>query len=144
MKQLYLLFGLLTFFIVETQAQKPRFNKEEFRSHQEAFLTKEASLTTQEAKQFFPLYFELQDKKEVCNREAWEQIRKAGKDNLTDAEYMKIIEATIQSRITSDKLDMEYVKKYKKFLSAKKIFDVQQAETRFHRELLKPRPPKRK
>ena len=37
----------------------------------------------------------------------------------------------------NDKLDLEYVRKYKKFLSAKKIYDIQKAEMRFHRELLK-------
>lgn len=143
MKHIFLAIILLTLSGVRASAQKPKFNKEEFRAHQEAFITAQASLTTQEAKQFFPLFFELQDKKENYNREAWDKIKTAKGGELTETEYMQIVESTIQSRINADKLDLEYVKKYKKFLSAKKIFDIQRAETRFHRELLKPRPPKR-
>lgn len=144
MKKLLYVIALLTAFGMETMAQRPKFNKEKFRFRQEAFITEKASLTPQEAKQFFPLYFELQDKKEKCNHEAWEQRKKGNRKDLTENEYAHIIEGTIQARITTDKLDLEYLKKYKKFLTAKKIFEIQQAEVWFHRELIKPqRPPKR-
>lgn len=122
----------------EAIAQPPKLSKEEFRSKQQAFITAQAKLTQKEAEQFFPLYFELQDKKEVCNREAWQKIKKGKKENLADAEYAQLNEEVIRSRITSDNLDLEYLHKYKAFLSAKKIFDILRAEMRFHRELLKP------
>lgn len=141
MKQTLYLITLLTLFGIKSIAQ-PRFSKEEFRAQQESFITVTASLTPKEAKRFFPLYFELQDKKEACNHKAWEQIRKGNKENLTENEYASIIEGTIQARIATDKMDLEYLKKYKKFLSAKKIFDIQRAEMRFHRELLKPKRPR--
>ena len=144
MRRLLYIIALLAVFGLKATAQHPKFNKEEFRARQEAFITAKASLTTQEAKQFFPLYFELQDKKESINHQAWEQIRKANKDDLTENEYATIVEGTIQARIATDKLDLEYLKKYKKFLPAKKIFEIQRAETCFHRELIKPqRPPQR-
>lgn len=52
-----------TCFCTYTQAQKNKLSKEEFRARQEAFITENAQLTPKEAKEFFPLYFELQDKK---------------------------------------------------------------------------------
>lgn len=133
--------GLLLMLIcscVYLQAQKPKLNKEEFRARQEAFITQNAQLTPQEAEAFFPLYFELQDKKSQSNREAWKEIRKGKQPNLSEEEYSRIIEAVIQARITADQLDLEYMRKYKKFLSAKKIYDIQRAEMKFHRHLLKP------
>lgn len=118
-------------------AQKAKLSKEEFRDRQQEFIIQRAGLTPEEAKQFFPLYFELQDKKESYNREAWKKIRQGKDPNTSEAEYSRIVEDVIRSRITNDNLDLEYVKKYKKFLSAKKIYDIQRAEMRFHRELLK-------
>lgn len=86
---------------------------------------------------FFPLYFELQDKKQTYNKEAWQKLRQGKNPNTTETEYGKIVEDVIQARIAADELELEYVRKYKQFLPAKKIYLLQKAEMRFHRELLK-------
>lgn len=138
MKKLFSILILFTCFCTYTQAQNNKLSKEEFRARQEAFITENANLTQQEAKKFFPLYFELQDKKSTYNREAWQEMRKGKQGNLSEEEYARIVEALIQARITTDQLDLEYVRKYKKFLSSKKIYDIQRAEMKFHRHLLKP------
>ena len=65
--------------MVSVQAQKKMMSQEEFRKQQQAFLTERAGLTQEEAQKFFPLYFELQDKKGSYNKEAWQKLRK-GKD----------------------------------------------------------------
>lgn len=119
-------------------AQKPRMSKEEFRQCQEKYIKEQTGLTQQEAQQFFPLYFELQDKKDAINRQAWAQMRKGKEENLSEAEYNKIVEEIIKARISCDQLDLEYLHKYQKFLSSKQIFNIQRAEMKFHRELLKP------
>lgn len=119
-------------------AQKPRMSREEFRQCQEKYIKEQTRLTQQEAQQFFPLYFELQDKKDAINRQAWAQMRKGKEENLSEAEYNKIVEEIIKARISCDQLDLEYLHKYQKFLSSKQIFNIQRAEMKFHRELLKP------
>ena len=103
-----------------------------------------AKRNAQEAARFFPLYFELQDKKQEQNKEAWQKMRKGKDPNTTETEYAKIVEDVIKARIATDQLELEYVQKYKKFLSAKKIYQVQKAEMKFHRELLKGQPRKQK
>lgn len=124
-------------FTANIEAQNAKLSKEEFRSKQQEFIVQRAGLTHEEAKKFFPLYFELQDKKEECNREAWKKMRQGKAPNTTEAEYGKIVEDVIQARIANDNLELEYVRKYKTFLSSKKIYAVQRAEMRFRRELLK-------
>jgi len=119
------------------QAQKKMMSQEEFRKQQQMFLTERAGLTPEEAKNFFPLYFELQDKKRSYNKEAWQKLRKGKEAGTTEAEYDRIIEDVLQTRITIDQLELEYARKYKQFLSAKKIYQIQKAEMKFHRELLK-------
>ncbi len=112
-------------------------SKDEFRAKQKTFITEKAGLTKEEAAKFFPLYFELQDKKKELNDEGWELIKKGRKDELSEAEYAEILEGVFDSRIASDKLEKAYLDKYKKILTYKKIYLVQRAEMRFHRELLK-------
>lgn len=110
---------------------------EEFRAKQRAFITEKAALTKEEAAKFFPVYYELQDRKKQLNDEAWQLIRKGKDDNLTDAQYGEIMEGVYDARIASDRLEKTYFDKFKKILSCKKIYLVQKAEMRFHRELLK-------
>lgn len=138
-KGLYVIAFLLLICTGHIQAQKAKcLSKEEFRARQEAFLTEEATLTSEEAKQFFPLYFELQDKKHEYNKKAWQMMRKGKEETLTDEERMKLIEEVIKTKIKINELDLQYIHKYKDFLPAKKIYRIQRAEMRFHRELLKP------
>lgn len=110
---------------------------EEFRAKQKAYITEKAELTKEEAAKFFPIYFELQDRKKQLNDEAWQLIRKGKEDNLTEAQYEEILEGVYDARIASDRLDKTYFDKFKKILSCKKIYMVQRAEMRFTRELLK-------
>ena len=98
---------------------------EEFRAKQKAFITEKAGLTSEEAAKFFPLYFELQDRKKQLD------------EKTTEAQYEEIMEGVYDARIASDRLDKTYFDKFKKILPCKKIYLVQRAEMRFHRELLK-------
>ena len=55
-------------------------SREEFRTKQKAYIIEQAKLTKEEAAKFFPIYFELQDKKKKLNDESWNLMRK-GKDD---------------------------------------------------------------
>ena len=112
-------------------------SREEFRAKQKAFIIEQAGLNKEEAAKFFPVYFELQDKKKALNDKAWGLIRKGKDDKTTEAQYAEIMEGVYDARIASDQLERTYYEKYKKILSNKKIYMVQKAEMRFHKELLK-------
>lgn len=110
---------------------------EEFRAKQKVYITEKAELTKEEAAKFFPVYFELLDRKKQLNDEAWKLIRDGKNENTTEAKYGEILDGIYDARIASDRLDKTYLEKFKKILSYKKIYLVQKAEMRFHRELLK-------
>ena len=114
-----------------------RLTKEEFRAKQQAFITQHAGLTKEEADKFFPVYFELQDRKKQLNDEAWDLLRKGKDEKTTEAQYGEILEGVYDARMSADRLDKTYLAKFKKILSYKKIYLVQRAEMRFQRELLK-------
>ena len=112
-------------------------SREEFRAKQKAYITEQAKLTKEEAAQFFPLYFELQDKKKMLNDESWHLMHKGKEDKITETQYGEINEKIVNNRIAADQLDKTYLSKFKKILSNKKIFLVQRAEMRFHREMIR-------
>ena len=114
-----------------------RLSPEEFRAKQKAFIIEKAGLNKEEAAKFFPVYFEPQDKKKALNDKAWGLLRKGKDDKTTEAQYAEILKGVYDARSASDKLERDYYEKFKKILSNKKIYMVQKAEMRFHRELLK-------
>lgn len=116
---------------------RERLSPEEFRARQKVFITEKAGLTKDEAAKFFPVYFELQDKKKALTDKTWALLRKGKNDKTTEAQYGEIMERVLDNRIASDELEKSYYKKFTKILSNKKIYLVQKAEMRFHRELLK-------
>lgn len=113
------------------------FSPDEFRAKQKAFIIEQAELTKEEAANFFPVYFELQDQKKKLNDESWSLIRKGKDEKTTETQYEEIIERVCDNRIAADRLDKSYLDQFKKLLSCKKIYLVQRAELRFHREMLK-------
>ena len=112
-------------------------SREEFRTKQKAYIIEQAKLTKEEAAKFFPVYFELQDKKKKLNDESWSLMRKGKDDKTTEAQYKEINEKIAENRIAADQLDKTYLGKFNKILSSKKVFLVQRAEMRFHREMIK-------
>ena len=112
-------------------------SREEFRTKQKAYIIEQAKLTKEEAAKFFPIYFELQDKKKKLNDESWNLMRKGKDDKTTEAQYKEINEKIAENRIAADQLDRTYLGKFNKILSSKKIFLVQRAEMRFHRDMIK-------
>lgn len=64
-------------------------------------------------------------------------MREGKKEGVTEARYDEIMESVYDARIAADRLEKSYYGKFKKILSSKKIYLVQQAEMRFHRELLR-------
>ncbi|WP_321332755.1 hypothetical protein [uncultured Bacteroides sp.] len=140
MKKLF----ILLFFVCASASQLLAVEREdqhltpdEFKAKQEAFITEAAKLSREEAGAFFPVYFELQDKKKEINDQAWNLFRKGKDDKTTEAQYDEIIEKIYDLRIASDKLEKAYFRRFKGILSSRKIYMVQKAEMRFHRELLK-------
>lgn len=115
----------------------PRMTPEDFQNRQKEFITQHAELTPEESAAFFPLYFELQNKKHEANRNVWKQARAVRPHERTEAECNEIIDALADVKIECATLEKEYLMKFKRILPAKKLMRVQMAEDRFQRELLK-------
>lgn len=112
-------------------------SKEEFRKKQRDFIIREARLSPKEATYFFPLFFELQDKKKLLTDDANAKRRKALREELDEKQYKSAVDQILNAQVELEQLEREYVEKYRKYLSNKKIFRIMTAEMKFRKELIK-------
>lgn len=137
-KNLYilLLFVLMSSFSY-LSAQKKSFDVEGFKQKKAEFIIKETGMTDAEAKAFIPLSNELMDKKFEINRESRTQARALRKkENKTEADYATLIDEMADAKIKEAQLNKEYLQKFKKILSAQKIYKYQQAEAEFMKQMV--------
>ena len=137
MKIRYFITLVACLFCMTTFAQKKEVSETEFRAKQQTYMSQKAGLTQEETKEFFPLYFEFQDKKKDINKEAWVIAKKGKNLETTEAEYEEIIDKFFDNQETIAKLEKKYIKKYREILSAKKVYMIYWAERKFNRNMLK-------
>jgi len=121
----------------ENRQHNHKFNYEQFKQKKAKYIKKEVGLTEDEAKAFLPLTDELMAKKFTLNKE----LRKAAralreKKDRTDDDFDSLVKQTLDVRIKEAQLEKEYYQKFKKVLSAEKIYKYQNAERKFVKEVV--------
>ena len=111
---------------------KPRFDPKEFQQRMEAELTRQAGLTPEEAKLFFPLYKEMKEKQRNIGVQIHE-LKKGQKDDATCAATIARIK---QLQVESAQLEQTYYKRLVEAVPASKVFKVMKAEDDFHRRMV--------
>lgn len=119
------------------QTNRRKFSPEEFQKRQQEFITQKANLTAEEAAAFFPLFFELQKEKFRIEHEARSKVIKERGQRLTDEQCKELLMNNADARIKIAELEKEYITKYLKAVSAKKLLDIQRAERSFQNHMLK-------
>lgn len=111
------------------------FNKQEFRQRVENYITKEANLTEEEAKAFFPIYNEYKDKQRKIHMSIHrlkKDVPAQGNEEAHEERLLKI--ARLNAEVAG--LDSVYYKKICKAISAEKFFKILTIEDRMHRKML--------
>jgi len=139
MKAQYLIVFLIGFVCIPMNAQKKKdkCTEEDFRAKKQAYMTKKAGLTEEESKNFFPLYFQLQDKKKEINKEAWDDARKGKIPQTNEQEYKAIIDKFFSSQQQLLDLEKQHIDKYREVLPDSKIYMIYWAEIKFNRNMMK-------
>ena len=126
------------------KGDQKRFDKEAFDAKRNAFITAEIGLTPEEAAEFIPMTDELRKKKFEAGRESRKlskeinQKRKNG-EIPTDAEYEAAVSKSLEAEIEEARLEKEYYEKFKRILSAEKIYKYRKAEAKFLQNFYKGR-----
>ena len=121
----------------QERTRRERLSPEQFQAKQQEYLAKTAELTDQEAKEFFPLYFEMKQKQKTMQDEAWKLFREGLDNNAKEGSYKEINDAFTESQLNSARLEKEYLDKFRKILPDKKIFLIRSAEMGFRRDMVR-------
>lgn len=124
--------------LAQGDKQQRHFDKEAYQAKKNAFITAEVGLTPEEAAAFIPLCNELQEKMFEVGREC----RKLTKDlkhkqSPTETDYSKVNDECIGVKLREAALEKEYYEKFKKILSAEKLYKYRRAEYKFARSFMK-------
>ena len=114
-----------------------RLSREEFQKRHEAYLTKYAELTTEEAAKFFPIYNELEKRKQELNDQSFKAMRETWGKELDEAKYKELLESMSANAIAVESLERTYLDRFKEVISYKKIFKIKEAESRFRQDLVR-------
>lgn len=118
-------------------AQKKSFDIEAFKKKKAEFIIQTVGLSDTEAKTFIPLANELMDKRFEINRDMRRNARDIRKkENISNADYERIINEAAEVKLKEALLDKEYLQKFKLVLSAEKIYKYQQAEADFMKQMI--------
>jgi|WetSurMetagenome_2_1015567.scaffolds.fasta_scaffold459266_1 hypothetical protein len=112
---------------------------EDMKAKRAAYYSERIGLTADEAQVFWPVYNELQNKKDKLHRAMSDQFRNAKKDinGRKVFDFTKATDDMINLRLQDATLDKTYHAKFKRILSPEKLFRYYDAERNWANHLLK-------
>ena len=118
-------------------AQESNSRKEKIENLKIAYITKQLTLTSEEAKVFWPIYDELQLKLENNRKNFKSQFNSEKTEFQTDKEAETFLQADFSMRTKEIELQKEYAERLKKVIPVKKVAKLRQAEEGFKKEILR-------
>lgn len=144
-KIVYMLIMTLLACILPGYAQdKPKKSRAEMHKEMVEFKTKyiaqEMELTDEQKEKFAPLY-------EQMDRERWQLFRETralekklkNDKTATDADYESVVKALNQAKEKGAQIEKNYNEKFQKFLTAKQVYKMKEAEDAFNQRMMKMR-----
>ena len=125
--------AMMTFVPVSAQ-NRQGFDPAKFKADLERFITTEACLTPSEAAAFFPLYSEMNNTQRVL----FDKVRELKRVRPTDEESCRKNIAEIDRlELEIKQLQASYHSRFLTVISATKLYNVIQAEGKFHRQAMR-------
>jgi Spy/CpxP family protein refolding chaperone len=137
------LFTILTVILfssaVYSQPSRGRGGFEQVEAEKTAYFTRALDLTSEEAREFWPVYDEFRDRKSAIIREKHSLLRyfTENYDNMDEKEAEEIAGKYLDLQIRETSLTEEFHEKFKKVLPPKKVMRFYHAENEFRMQLLR-------
>jgi hypothetical protein len=120
-----------------SQREPDTDNKESLKAQKAAFITEKLELTVEESQTFWPLYNEYEDKMDKIIQKKKDCMKKCkGNSSLTEKDYENLSDELVKYEVEEASLRKEYHEKFKKVISASKLFRLYRAENEFKHHLL--------
>ena len=110
--------------------------KEKIEAQKVAFITTKLNLTTEESKNFWPVYNEYENKKEALRKDFKKTYKLISPDSLTEAQAKERITAEFKMEQGFLDLKGEYTTKFLNVLPAVKVLKLIKTEAEFKKFLL--------
>lgn len=135
LKRLLFFFAMLGMAVcVDAQGKRGGFTPERFQAELEQYIVEKACLTPKEAAAFFPVYREMREKQRGVHKKmkGMKRIKP-----VTDEECKKCIKMCDEAEIEMKEIQKAYHDKFIMILPARKVYDILNAEDKFHRQIFK-------
>ena len=138
MKKIKLRYLLICWLMANMTFAQTESKRDKIEALRVSFISQKVNFTTQEAQAFWPLYNEYQDKI-IFARKAFRQYYNKNTDYnfATDKEAEAYLNAEINLKQKEFEYYKEYLEKFKKIISVKKMALLLKAEEEFKKELIK-------
>jgi len=111
---------------------------EQLRPYQHEFLTKELDLSRDQAREFFPIYDQMDSELQKVGNETRELERQVLKNKeATDTEIEAASQAVFSQKEKEGMIELEYYEKFKQILQPRQLLKLKSAERRFTQKLLR-------
>lgn len=114
----------------KTQMRKP-FSPEQYKAEMECFITKDACLSEEEAKKFYPMLHEMLEKQRKNNDKSRELMMQCN-DKSSEADYERAVSQSIALDKENKEIELQYYNKFHSVLSWNKIHKVRIALFKFN------------
>lgn len=101
------------------------------------FITEYAQLSSNEARDFFPVYFSMKDKVRNIERKKSKILRLNATSNRNVNDSKRAINEICQLEKKSSKIEIEYIQRCSKIIGPQKFFKVMLAERKFNKKVFK-------
>ncbi|MGQ9620606.1 MAG: hypothetical protein ACUVTX_06420 [Bacteroidales bacterium] len=135
-KEIFLIFMFIAGYIEGVFTQETP--AERLYAYRVAFITKRLNLTTEEAQRFWPVYNELQKKKNAIQQERTSIYKNIAQNelNMSEKEIAEAGDRLVSLELQESNLTAEYHKKFREVLSPLKVVRLYQAENQYRVVLL--------
>lgn len=111
---------------------------EEIRVYRHDVLVKELEMTSEQQREFFPLYDEMNDQLQKLNNETRELERSMlANESASDTELEAAAGAIFAQKMKEGKIEMEYLDKFKDILTPRQLIKLKSAEKKFTQTLVR-------
>ena len=113
---------------------KGKFDPNKHFQRLQAYITKEAGLTQDEAARYFPIFKETREQERKIHQAIRKKIHASQRAGLSEKESEKLLAEIQELSLSEAKLKNANIKKWRKVLSASKVLKVLKAESDFNRQ----------
>lgn len=122
-----------------------RMDSERIKAAKVAFLTEKLNLDSETAQQFWPIYNEFETAKDELNKQFFNTMKnevglanpRKAMEEISEAQAEQMVKLMFEKRAQELKIEMDYIAKVGKVLSAKQTLMVSQFDAEFRRTLMR-------